>query len=262
MYGIHSGEEISEELLNSYAAWNRYLAHLWYNFFYYCGLRADATVLEIAPGTSNKIALALKKADFSGKVYLVEPYGKALEKITALYREELPKAEIFPLQLSLKESLKKLPLKPDFLVSHHPLDDMLLAAYLETELFSWVHEDKLEVRQEFAEAWSKVAGQPKLLKSLVQEVIQDWKEALAWLQPSYALLSQYPSLVLERESASLKALNLLSQQMLKNIKKAVQDRLEPRRHVQTLLNANKNYNFPLIAGEVLNAHSWLLYRHG
>ena len=260
MYGITTDETLSHELLNTYQGWDNYVAHLWYCFFNYCELKPDDTVVEVGPGSSIKIALALKKMDFHGELYIVEPFDEALQLIESQYKKHLPHATIHPIKKTLSQSLADLPQQPTFLVAHHVLDDMIMASDLANEnlssLFSWIKGDELKVKQNFSEHWQALQANSKQLDRIKSNILKQWQDIFSALSPKVAIMSQYPSLVLNDHGMS--ELNSAGQELLSNIKMDLSHCLENKNNVQTLLNANKNYNFPLIGNEVLNAKNWLL----
>lgn len=264
MYGISTKDKISQELLSSYEAWNKYLAHIWYNFIYYAEIKETGTIIEIAPGTSPKIAMALQKMSFKGSVYLVEPYKKALQTITSIYQQCLPHANIIPVEATLFDSLHQLPKNPKLLVSHHPIDDMIIASQIANNwdsYFDWVHDDKLLVKTNFKEVWLELQQSPDKLNHVIHQISKEWIQAIEVLKPDFTMLSQYPSLVFENDSLSLKELNLISQMTFKQIKQYFKENLENEVNIQAILNANKNYNFHLIGEEVLNAMNWMFYQY-
>jgi hypothetical protein len=262
MFGISTDEQISEELLTSYQAWDQYIAVIWASLLGHCQLSREAVVVEIAPGSSPKIAYALQKLDFAGEVYLVEPYEKALHLVTEKYRAILPHAVIYPLKHLLIESINKLPQFVDCVIAHHPLDDMIVglgvAQDVFKQLFSWVCEDKLAVQAIFADSWQQLVQQPTKLCAILQEIIEQWLCIIRQVRPRLLMISQYPSLVLQ--TPTMESLNRCAQSLLQHLKEHLSLHLLADASLQALLNNNNNYNFALIANEVLNAKNWLIYR--
>ena len=250
MYGITTPDQISDKLLNTYSEWDKYVAHLWYNFLYFCEIKTQDTVIEIAPGASPKLVMALAKINFQGKVYIVEPFKEALDHITHQYQTYLPQVQIFPIQKNLLESMSFLPKNPDFIVSHHPLDDMLISSNLEAsevkDIFNWVKQDKLEIDVAFEKRWLDIQSDPRALELMKENIVKLWCDLIEVVNPKFLILSQYPSLVLEQYKTPMSDLNKAAQNILWQIKTKIKTNLEPQGNIQTLLNANKNYNFPLI----------------
>lgn len=264
MYGISTKDKISRELLATYEAWNKYLAHVWYNFIYYAEIKETDTIIEIAPGTAPKIAMALQKMSFKGSVYLVEPYKKALQTITSVYQHCLPHANIIPVEATLLESLNQLPKAPNLLVSHHPIDDMIIATQIANDwdsYFDWVHDDQLLIKNNFKTIWFELQQNRDKLTRVIHQVSNEWLKAIEVLKPDFTMISQYPSLVFENDSISMKELNLISQMTFKEIKQHFKEHLESEANIQFILNANKNYNFHLIGEEVLNSANWMICQY-
>lgn len=262
MFGKKTDEQISDTLLTTYAAWDDYVSAIWASFFVDSGLNANGVILEIAPGASPKIAYALQKIAFSGDIYLIEPYQDALEAISKKYQRILPQAKLHPLQCVLIDSLEYLPKGLDCVISHHPLDDMIMAMdddpQIFEQLFSWVNQDKLEIHPNFAARWQQLYAKPDKIAQIENEITRQWLLLTEQIQPKLLMMSQYPSLVLETETMS--SLNKQAQQLLQRLKQHFHRQLIADRHIQDLLNHNKNYNFDLIGNEVLNAKNWLIYQ--
>ena len=261
MYGIKTNETISHEMLTTYHVWDRYVAHLWYTLFNFCEIKSDACIVDVAPGTSPKIAIALQKIDFCGEIYIVEPFEQALLQITKDYQQRLPCAKIYPVAATLYQSIQELPHSPDFLVSHHSLDDMILTAGLTNQdlaaLFHWVTTSALTVQASFAQRWQDISKDQSQLDWCVEDAMKQWDTAYQTLKPKISILSQYQSLVLNDHA--LLELNLCAQNTLYRMKKKYGVQLECDDNIQTILNANKHYNFPLLGNEVLNAKNWMVY---
>ncbi|CDZ77623.1 hypothetical protein BN59_01907 [Legionella massiliensis] len=261
MFGKRTDEQISDALLTTYAAWDDYVSAIWASFFVDSGLSQNGVILEIAPGASPKIAYALEKIDFRGDIYLIEPYQDALKAISKKYQTILPQAKLHPLPCVLIDSLNHLPRELDCVISHHPLDDMIMAMdddpQIFEQLFSWVNQDKLEIHPKFAARWQQLHANPDKISQIENEITRQWVLFVEQIQPKLLMMSQYPSLVLETETMC--SLNKQAQLLLQRLKQYFHKQLIADRHVQDLLNHNKNYNFDLIGNEVLNAKNWLIY---
>lgn len=262
MFGKSTNEQISEELLTTYKAWDHYVAALWTSLFTHSMLSKKGVIAEVGPGSSPKIAYALQKIDFSGDIYLIEPYPSALELITNKYRELLPHAQIHPLNCLLSESIELLPHNLDCIIAHHCLDDMMMAIdgspQLFEQLFSWVNQDKLEIHPDFAAHWQQLHNNPVRLNHILNEILNQWILCIKHIQPKILMMSQYPSLVLETKTMS--SLNRCAQELLQQIKQNFREQQVSDSAIQALLNQHNNYNFALIGNEVLNASNWLIYK--
>lgn len=263
MFGINTEERISKELLTSYAAWDVYVSRIWASLLTKYQVPLSGTLVEIAPGASSKIALALKQINFSGHVYLIEPYKEALELVSKKFHSLLPNASIFPLAMMLNDSHQFLPKQIDCIISHHPLDDMLMATDASTQLceklFSWVLQDKLEISEQFSSHWQMIFADPQKINRLETIIINQWLDLIKQVQPHLLMLSQYPSLVLETET--MNSLNCCAQNLLAKLKLYLKKQTKNDLEIQNILNNNLNYNFDLIGNEVLHAKNWLVYEN-
>ncbi|MFC3909363.1 hypothetical protein ACFORL_09800 [Legionella dresdenensis] len=261
MFGRATKEQIDELLLTSYSAWDEFVSHIWASLLSNCNLPRDGVFVEIAPGTSSKIAQALKKINFKGQIYIIEPYEKALKLILDKYQEILPDAIVHPVNHLLNDCFKQLPKSVDCIISHHPLDDMIMAMdgnpQLFEKLFSWVSQNKLEVHQNFTLHWQQLSEQPERLHAIERKVINQWLNLIKETDPGWLMISQYPSLVLE--TGCTKALNQCAQNLLQKLKSHLQHSLIEEKIVQNILNEYPNYNFDLLGNEVLNSKNWLIY---
>ena len=262
MFGKSTDEQISKELLTTYKAWDHYVSAIWASILDHSNLPKQGIIAEIAPGSSPKIAYALQKINFSGEIYLIEPYQSALELITRKYSELLPKATLHPLNCLLSESIELLPQNLDCIIAHHCLDDMMMAMdadpQLFEQLFSWVNQDKLEIHPKFAAHWQQLDNNPTRLNHVESEIIKQWIVFVNQMQPKMLMMSQYPSLVLE--TTTMNSLNRRAQYLLQQLRLHFHSQLVSDLVIQDLLNINNNYNFDLIGNEVLNSQNWLIYK--
>ena len=247
--------------MTSYTAWDQYVAEIWAAFFSKYRFPLDGAIVDVAPGASSKIALALKKINFRGDIYIIEPYQQALELVSYKYRELLPEATIHPLDCLLIDSFKLMPTPIDCVISHHALDDMIMAMdgspTIFEQLFSWVTQDKLEIHPDFESHWQALSAHPQKHGRIETKVINQWLSLITEIKPSWLMMSQYPSLVLE--TATMKSLNHCAQHLLQKIKCQIQSQSISDLEIQRVLNHNPNYNFDLIGNEVLHAKNWLIY---
>lgn len=259
MFGINSNEPLPEEVNESYAAWDSYMAHVWYSLLYFFGIKSNSTIIEIAPGSSNKLSLALAKIPFTGRLYIVEPNEKLAGILSSKYAELLPKANIAIIQDTLENSLNRLPQSADALISNHPLDDMLLAMDIDnissSHLFSWAYDQLPNKTQTISDKWDQFISNPKKLDYGREYVFNVWDNALCKLEPDLLLLSQYPSFTLN--NANLFELNTISSGILEKLREKHAHHSYSITIIQTILNSMKNYNHEHIGHNILNAHNWL-----
>ena len=251
MFGVTTSTPIPDEFITSHAAWEGYIAHIWQQLLGHYGVERKDTLIEIAPGCSSKVGLALQKIAFEGTLYLVDPLGSALEAVTEKYAKYLPKAVIYPIQTTLHKALPLLPTKPDFLLANHPLDDMLLAAITESvtpELF---------VCTSKAYTQSRLALEKEPTK-FISFVISCWQRAVEELLPGMTIVCQYPSLILKQHN--LHSLNIYAALIMEGLKKHCPSTLERPEVLQRLLNAHENFGDEHIGTEVLNAKNWMVLK--
>src|ERR1700722_11357387 len=121
LFGTDTGEKLPEVYLYSHKAWDGYMGHLWFTLLQFIGLSPGDTVVEIAPGASTKIAMALSELRFKGKLYIVDPATDVLIKTKKLYAELLPDATVIFIEKKLNDGLCDLPHSPACILSNHCL---------------------------------------------------------------------------------------------------------------------------------------------
>ena len=262
MFGIISYERLPDEYVTSYAYWDTYMATVWAALLSGYGFDPNMTVIEIAPGTSTKVGLALQKCKFQGKLYIVEPSEKSLSTVSSLYKSLLPNAEIYPIQRHLLDSLDSLPRNPDVVLSNHPLDDMLIANRWDKPndacLFNWALSPSEEISSVFLQQWTGWMSDLNQLHSAKTHVIQQWNTLYYKVNPAVTILSQYPSITLQKNQ--LNDINLHASDILSHLKNSDPciDVIAQCLQVQAILNQLENYNDVHIGTEVLNAKNWLV----
>ena len=251
MFGKKSDKSIPDEFITSHEAWEGYVASIWYDLLMHYGLTPEDTLIEIAPGSSSKIGLALERTSFEGVLYLVDPLSCALESVTDKYKRYLPKATIYSINATLEDALDLLPREPDFLLANHPLDDMLLATISDSvtpDLFICTSNRHRDHRL-------RLEGNPTIA---ISEVVSCWQQALNKLLPKATILCQYPSLILRQND--IHSLNIYAEEIMESLKACYPTALEPSYMLQKLLNEHENYNDVHIGTEVLNAKNWMVLR--
>ncbi len=259
MFGIKT-EEQGLEVMATYSAWDKYMGHIWYNLLHFCNLQEECTVIEFAGGNSVKIADALQKTNFRGKLYLVDPCQTVLEKLLEKYAQFIPHAKIYPVCSRLSDSLNALPHKPDFLIANHALDDLLLSKALgnkaSEDFFSWSLNDEEIALPDLQEIWQKLENNKLQLEQNKEEVCNELILTMNKLEARCFIINQYASYVLNVNELS--SLNLHAKEILFKLRNYYHDKLLDDKVIQMLLSANKNYNNLQIGHEVLNAGHWLI----
>lgn len=261
MFGTHTVDNLPDRFFYSHKAWDAYMAGPWHGLFELLKIDNHGTIVEIAPGNSVKIALALAKAGFQGKVYLVEPVEDILAEVSALYREILPGTEIHPLCHMLDEVQHYLPHRPSFIVANHPLDDMILATAQPKsrlgELFGWTAIAQEQTITLSLESWENLAAEPDRLVRVRERIRQEWNDLLRRLQPEHCIISQYPSVTLENHGMA--GLNREATAIFAALHSDYTGMRVSDLVIQAVLNKFPNYNDRHIGQNVLNAVNWLVF---
>jgi len=121
------------DLMSDYG-WNHFMGAIWKEIFSNYNLKKDGTVIEIAPGSINKIGWGLSAYKFNGKLYIIEPDIHSIKSIVRQYKKIL-KSEIKPVALSLDKAIQTLPKKVNAILANHPLDDMISGKLLTKKEF-------------------------------------------------------------------------------------------------------------------------------
>jgi len=91
MFGITTFDSVPEEIVNSaYDGLVHYMADVWKGFFKYLQLKPKDVIVEVAPGSSAKIGLALEALSFKGTLYVVDPSHDSMNIIMKKYKHCLP----------------------------------------------------------------------------------------------------------------------------------------------------------------------------
>jgi hypothetical protein len=177
------------------ARWNDYIGGIWAHVLSRAGLPRDGTVVEIAPGETDKIGRGLKTLGFRGTLFLVEPHREALGKAFHAYQQVLPDARIIPIARTLGQALPLLPRRPDAVVANHPLDDMVVGSWLSHAEFDRFFRDHYERADPplTRRTWQALASRPSALERAKRSTLQEWEAMVRALSPQRLILSQYDS---------------------------------------------------------------------
>lgn len=262
MFGHDSGESLPSTFSQSHKAWDAYMAEVWHSIFLTLQMTKNANVVEVGPGNSIKVALALKKLDFTGNIHLIDPIAEVLAESEVLYKKILPDANIYPIHATLEDVVNSSLQRTDYIVSNHPIDDMIIATTQPKDklraLFDWTaieHEQMIPISHE---NWSKLAVDTTKLQSLQRSICEEWYHAIDVLKPRYCVISQYASSTLKNNG--MDGLNAQAKMILGEMRSHYVDSLIADVDIQTALNANTHYNDMHISNEVLNASNWLVIK--
>lgn len=250
MFGIATDESIPPEYLTDHTAWDRYIGSLWHDLLQEIGFDPAGTVVEIAPGASIKIAAALERSKFHGKLFVVDASPSVIDALRPRYAELLPAADIHWIAKPVAEAMDALPDNIDALLASHVIDDMLLFDDGGAETTNWAasytHAPDGITRQ----SWEKLSGCPEKLVRAQKNTAKTLQDLLRQISPKQAIFSQYPSSTLKDNG--LGGLNDAAIKVLDGI--AGHD--TPRMRIQEILSRNKHYNNRHMGEHVLNARYW------
>jgi hypothetical protein len=256
-----TNKQLPQEYIDSYIAWDTYMAKVWLSLLKYCDISPLSTIIEIAPGTSRKIGLALSEIHFRGQIYIVEPCQLLLEKVSNQYKQMLPLAKIVPIDAKLVECYESIPKHADFILSNHPIDDMLISYETnkkeQDQLFEWTLSGDLDLPAIFLKKWLMLTSNMDQLLTAKSEVEKEWKQSILFMQPRNVIISQYASDALNK--SGLSELNAHANDILVNLKRFF-DNSNKDEDIQSVLNLHENYNNHHIRTEILNADNWMVYR--
>lgn len=265
MYGIDSREEIPIACRTEQVAWDELISRIWHTVLGAYGFTETCSVIEVGPGVSAKIGLALSRFNFKGDLYVVDSSDGTIRALMPKYQVCLPNANIHYIQDDLSESLSTLPKRADFLLASHVLDDMLMSEWVKQvparhdPVFSWSSTASYApaVTDAFRAQWDAFQNDSQTLSAAKASLKQMWLHAVEMLKPSCVIMSQYPSATLFENG--LDSLNRHTHEIFSHIKQAIQS---PRadQELQQALNTLKHYNHPHIGNHILNAAYWALYR--
>jgi len=196
-----------EQITYQKGKWNQYIGNIWCEVFTIANFPKKGTLIEIAPGSVNKIGEGLSQYEFEGKLYIIEPNPSALESITEKYQKQLTRTQIIPIQKTLKDAIKYLP-KCDAIISNHPLDDMIIGESLNINSFNDLFNDhyNLSALEQTRKYWEILESNPKKLEKIKEKVLTDWNNTIQTIKPNITIISQY-------ESYSFQSMNITQPDM-------------------------------------------------
>ena len=258
MFGQTTITPLPPEYLTDYAAWDDYMARVWAKLLETTTPTPPIYVIEFGCGTSQKIGKALAQLHFTGTLYVVDPCTPALTATGAHYRQLLPQATIHLLPQRLEDAIPLLPTSPDWLVSNHPLDDMLLAYQTPDDalpaLFDWGKTPKADISSAWEKRWQGLQAENRL-PDAQHAVLSTLVEAIDQLHPQAIAISQYASSALNAHPR-LRALNDAAQAVLAQLRTRLH--LRTGSDIQALLNQHPHYQNHFIGTQILNAQHWLV----
>jgi hypothetical protein len=190
-----------KEQLDILKNWDKYLGSIWANIILKSDIPLDGTILEIAPGTAEKIGRGLQAIGFKGKLYVVEPEAHSLNEITSKYRQHIPGCSVIPVCKTLQECLSQLPRNIDAVIANHPLDDMILGNSLDNNLFKAYFGEKFGTDIERTKSlWNRLEENQAFLQNIKQDIITSWQNIINYVRPKMLGISQYESYYFQKNN--------------------------------------------------------------
>lgn len=257
MYGISTLNSLPEACYTEQQAWDEIISEIWFSVLKPFCPKTVKTVVEIGPGTSGKVGLALSKLEFAGTIYVVDASKEAIATMKNKYKEYCPKANIIFLQGELKSCLPYLPLQPDLLLLSHVIDDLLMHAATQmlpekNKIFDWCAHGSyaLSPSELYQEVWQFLEKDDVTLQNAKKSVLALLMDLISIINPKCMVLSQYPSATLDENG--LGSMNAHTHEIFLALHQKLCNQLWPLDQVQFLLNQNKNYNHEHIGNNILN----------
>ncbi len=252
MFGTALHDHMPQSFLTDPTVWDGFVGQVWQAVLAPMHLPTDATIIEIAPGSSPKIGHGLALLGFCGTLHVVEPSTAALDIVSQHYRRLLPHATVHSYAHTLADAIAHLPRDADALIGNHIIDDMLLnASSADSHTFDWATQYSNTVAPETHSAFAQLQSQQT---HAITQVSREIAEAIATLTPRHMVLSQYPSSTLHE--SGLGALNDCASMVLTTLK----DQLSSSSIVHDCaqqLGQLPHYHNAHIGLNVLNPAHWL-----
>jgi hypothetical protein len=185
-------------------AWEARVAEAWAGIFAASSLPRGGTVVELGPGFSLKLGIALSRSGFSGRLVIVDPSARAGRRTAARYRGLLPRARVELAAIGVEALAIAGPI--DALVANHVLDDLIVGLALPSRdrarLFDRF-DDRAASIESVRACWSALVADPARLDAVKSGAVDVVRGAIARLEPRRVVLSQYRSWTLERHGLAM-----------------------------------------------------------
>jgi hypothetical protein len=264
MFGRSNFKELPAPAKTQQGPWDELVAEIWRSVLSPFKFQPGQVAIEVGPGTSCKVCWALGKMKFNGTVYIVDPAENAIEVMQSRYQKACPGSDIRTVHETVKDSLSKLPQRPDFLFMSHVVDDMMLLEAVSKipdgmDAFEW-HSGKtykIAPTRSYHDTWKLIEKNLPALEAAKKDVLQSLIEFITWLKPKHMIISQYPSATLQENGLDI--INKHSNDIFDALMKA---RLPGKRmniDLQKILDQNENYGHHHTGNNLLDARHWFLY---
>lgn len=256
MFGLTTLENMPQEYLTSHAAWDEYIGTIWLQMLRLADISLQATLIEIGPGASTKIAHALSRLGFKGRLHVVDAAPAVVEVLKPQYEALLPHAMIEYHITEIEDFSKSSLAHVDAILASHIVDDMLLYRAMGRESLSWAAAYTHAPAKNIHAAWSEIAKNAATVAEAQKSVQDTLIKLIEKTSPSTAIFNQYPSATLADHGMA--NLNDAAFTVFDNIRSHWDSANIPTADIQDILNNNKNYNNAHIGNHVLNAQYWMI----
>jgi hypothetical protein len=186
--------------------WNGSLGAKWAVVLRVHGVERHETVVEVGPGFTDKIALALAALGFHGTVALVEPTFSACAWAMRRYQTLLPGVRVVAMPVALARAAPDGDVAVDVLVLNHVLDDMLLRASVSessaAKLFDGMRPGST-CSVAFVDAWRRIVARRGRVERAITRVADEVAMYVMRHQPRLILLHEYPGWIQQRHGLGI-----------------------------------------------------------
>jgi len=151
------------------------------------------SVVEFAPGFRYKIALALKRLNFSGTIYIIDSNENVLEFVYEKYKSILPDAKIISINKDLIDSIDSLPDSVDLFLANHCIDDMIISKYLIGKKLEDAFNNTEDSKKILIECWNNLKKEDNILFNINECVYNDLITFFQKINIRLIVMSQYKS---------------------------------------------------------------------
>ncbi len=170
-------------------------AYVWAMLYGACGLKKDMPIIEVAPGSGRRIAVALKLYRFKGTFYFIEPDPISAALADVQYRTFLPLSEVIPVEKTLEESTGEMPVKVGAVLANHSIDDMIAGkAIADPSMpdFEGNYFDCTDHKMK-GKYWEAMEAEPERMEAIKSALAGEFTSLIGVTHPDVVILAQYPS---------------------------------------------------------------------
>lgn len=257
LFGISGDEPMPQAFLTDHDIWDYFVGDVWASILMSQDADPGGVAIELAPGNSGKIGVALARLNFHGVLYVIDASAAALDALAPKYRALLPDADLRFICSTIHDC--QLPENADMLLGNHIIDDMMLSAVENIRgmrpssewAASYTHAPSRDVR----DSWAELSSQDELTSKVKETVSADVMNAITASSAKLTVLTQYPSATLLDHG--MQDLNEQAFNVLDGLK-SIYHLHALDASVQPVLNKTKNYGNAHIGRHLLNAAYWMV----